>query len=131
MYCIQCGEKLPEGGQYCPKCGSVVPESTPGESKPTGKTIQPAVKKKTEDSVDAKPLENISEAAEQYDRQAPPKVSWLTIFLAIVGLILVLVLLDPWHTGQEKPKDFQGTFNKSETLHFNKYAQDMPGRFLN
>ena len=77
-YCSKCGKELAEGAKYCPACGSSV-------GAPSGYRPEPEY--------------------EPYEREEPGTAAWgilsfiLTIFTAIGGLILCLVLY-----GSGKPK---------------------------
>ena len=107
MYCTQCGTKLPDTAQFCSGCGAAV-AAVPDDSK----SDQLADASTTESDL---PEEFESRKA-KHDRKAPPRVSPVTVILAVIGLLLILVLLHPWHTGQERPKDFQGNRNQSNNL---------------
>ncbi len=77
-YCSKCGKEIPEGTKYCPACGSSVGASN---------NYRP------------------EQVYEPYEREESGVVAWgilsfvLTIFTAIGGLILCLVLY-----GSGKPK---------------------------
>lgn len=112
MYCKECGYTLPEQSRYCPQCGTVaVPISGKGSLKKEEPRTTPL---QNTDQV-SHSLE-LPEEKGRFDRTAPPAVSPLTIFFAIIGLVLILILLNPWHAGQEKPADFQGTRGASPTV---------------
>lgn len=112
MYCTQCGKALPENAQFCAQCGTPVPDAQSRAS-----VIQNAAQNEgTAQEKHTRARQAFGDPRAQQDRKAPPKVSLLTIFLAILGLVLILVLLDPWHTGKERPADFKGSMGQSEQV---------------
>lgn len=112
MYCKECGQAIPEKARFCPKCGQAI---APGPEEISRKQQTASIP--TSEEVDSiSRLLEIPEEKGRFDRTAPPVISPLTIFFAIIGLVLILILLNPWHAGQEKPADFQGTRGASPTL---------------
>lgn len=108
MYCTQCGNELPNVAQFCSNCGTETVKNTGQES---GKTKSSGKKKETQQK-----RKEIRDVKEKQDRKAPPKIAPLYIFLAIIGIALILVLLHPWHTGQERPQDFKGSSSSLQTI---------------
>ncbi len=111
MYCTECGFELPDDGQFCPECGTELfrGRAAQKKSEQPAKISEPRLKKKTG-------MEDIPEEKKRIDSRKPPKVSLLTLFFAILGLVFILILLNPWHADQERPEDFQGTRNNSEQI---------------
>lgn len=95
MYCVQCGTQLPNQAKYCSSCGAHTRQ--PG---------QKATSRKRE----------IPREKEKLNRKAPPKVAPLYIILAIIGIGLILVLLNPWHAGQERPTDFLNSGEQAQSV---------------
>lgn len=112
MYCQSCGQALPEQARFCKECGAEVPENPAGTAESAAAGNKTPANKKDEI---ARFLELPGEKG-RFDRTAPPVVSPLTIFFAILGLVLILILLNPWHAGEEKPADFQGSRGASPTI---------------
>jgi len=108
MYCTQCGTELPDVAQFCSNCGA----GTVNQAEQDYRNTTPDTKQV---STTQKRME-IRDAKQKQDRKAPPKIAPLYIFLAIIGIALILVLLHPWHTGQERPEDFQGSAPTSQTV---------------
>jgi len=111
MYCTECGIELPDNAQFCPECGTESFREAPGQksSKQPEKTTEQQAQKKPE-------IDDIPAEKGRIDSRKPPKVSFLTLFFAILALVFILVLLNPWHADQERPEDFQGTQNNSQRI---------------
>lgn len=104
MYCIQCGQHLPETAKFCSKCGAATVQNIQSGSETSSESVvanQSSAKRRTEDEVGT--------PKGKYDKKAPPRISPLSIFLAVVGLILIIVLLNPWHEAKVPPSDFHPT----------------------
>lgn len=108
MYCTECGRQLAEEASYCPECGTARPDREASD----------AEKEQNQSEDEGPELNEIPEKMGRIDKKSPPHVSVVTILFAIIGLILILVLLNPWHSGQDKPEDFQGTRNNTESIQF-------------
>ncbi len=106
MYCIQCGAKLPDMATYCPNCGFKVNDLN----------AKGVANQKNQETKHSKSPQNIPAKKGRVNSKAPPKISLVTLFFALVGLILILVLLNPWHSGQEKPSDFEGTLKRNQNI---------------
>ena len=100
MYCTICGTKLTEDAKFCNECGT------------------PSVRNKSE-KVKGEADQNdksIPEEIGKIDKKAPPKVSPVTLLFAVVGIILIIILLHPWHANQDRPTDFEGARQQMETI---------------
>jgi len=106
VYCIECGHELPQQAQYCPGCGAETVLDYGNEKTDSGGNDV--------DEQTASTLDEIPEKRGRIDKKSPPKVSPLTIVFAILGLLFILVLLNPWHAGQERPEDFEGSVENTE-----------------
>ncbi len=117
MYCTECGHQLPDQARYCADCGTPV----------AGAPAKMTAKQPPEPASGVRPdQEEIPDKKERMDPKSPPRISGVTILFALIGLILILVLLNPWHVGQDRPKDFEGTRGNSQSLLF---QGDDSGRF--
>jgi len=111
--CQSCGQALPEQARFCQECGAAAVPEEPAKS--TEGTAS-AGKTPAKDPDEITRFLELPEEKGRFDRTAPPVVSPLTIFFAIIGLVLILILLNPWHAGQDKPADFQGSRGASPTV---------------
>lgn len=100
MYCTKCGTQLSEDAQFCNECGN-----------PTVRNKSDKSKKEADQSEKSIPKE-----IGKIDKKAPPKVSPVTLLFAVVGIILIIILLHPWHANQDRPTDFEGSKQQMETI---------------
>lgn len=100
MYCTKCGTKLSEDAKFCNECGTS-----------TVRNKSEKVKSKT-DQED----KSIPDEIGKIDKKAPPKVSSVTLLFALVGIVLIIILLHPWHANQDRPTDFEGSRQQMETI---------------
>jgi uncharacterized membrane protein YvbJ len=96
MYCTHCGNELSDNAKFCNQCGT------------------PTVRNKSEKSEEVKSKpdreeKDIPEEIGRIDKKAPPKISPVTLLFAVVGIILIIILLHPWHANQDRPTDFEGS----------------------
>lgn len=112
MYCTECGSLLPEEAQFCPDCGTESYQIEAYQEQPELSDQSSVAHKQERTTIDDIPKEK-----ERIDNRKPPKISLLTLFFALLGLLFILVLLNPWHAGQEKPEDFQGTRNGTQQIY--------------
>ncbi|MBD3276473.1 MAG: zinc-ribbon domain-containing protein [Candidatus Marinimicrobia bacterium] len=103
MYCTHCGTELPEQAKFCNECGTQTVQVR--SEKPE--------KAKTKADQDEK---NIPEEIGKIDKKAPPKIAPVTLLFAVVGIILIIILLHPWHANQDRPTDFEGSRQQMETI---------------
>ncbi|MCF7803840.1 MAG: zinc ribbon domain-containing protein [Candidatus Marinimicrobia bacterium] len=120
MYCTQCGTELPDQAQFCAKCGA--------EKVNRWQTKSQHSENSGNNPQDSTEGEFVTEEKDRYNRKAPPKISPLYLFLALVGIGLILVLLNPWHAEQERPEDFEGTRNSSQQI--TPIKQNIPSEVL-
>lgn len=96
MFCTQCGEKLPESAKFCSGCGAQTIRNRSMEN-----TISREHQRINKNE--------IPDEMGKIDKKTPPKIAPLTLFFAFVVIMLILILLHPWHANQDRPKDFRGS----------------------
>jgi|GEM_PF-1223727 len=121
MYCTQCGTHLPETAKFCSRCGSPTIQNT-DQSSQSGKSSK----------APARELADIGEKKEKFDKKAPPRIPLLSIFLAVIGLILIIVLLNPWHKAEAPPADFNPTGGDQNAVQpvFNAQVMQIAEKFM-
>ncbi len=122
MFCTECGTELPEQARFCPECGTEA--FYPDQRNHSEHTSSEKRNRKTPD------LQDLPEQKGRIDKKAPPKVSLLTILFALIGLVLIIILLHPWHAKQEKPKDFKGSGKGAQQIEFLSKANSLGSGFL-
>ena len=110
MFCTECGTALPEPARFCPDCGTEAFYPERADQKNSASADNRDLR--TSD------LEELPEQKGRIDKKAPPRVSPLTILFALIGLVLILILLNPWHAERDKPRDFEGSLNGAQQIEF-------------
>ncbi len=94
MFCTHCGVQISEEAKFCNECGT---PTFKNEQQPTDKLETAGTE------------EPVPEEIGKIDRKAPPKISPVTLLFALIGIVLIIILLHPWHANQDRPDDFEGT----------------------